>query len=228
MAKITKSDFESNPMIPFYSLRTELHKLLPDVIVEQDCNLDQDIEEIQERLGIQLPDSLNHYHTVFDKSKKLKDAFNHVLAVRELYVSAGGLVFVEERERYYRWGLLLINLSNPASPVMQQAWDEEEWIRFSENLQSFLAHNTCWQALNLMTALASMKCSDDLLHKISSTIPSLQALGIIPNEDDDTLSFIGNDVICIAYPKQSIIYCGGSDASVARFGESYRVGLNWL
>jgi hypothetical protein len=214
----------------FAELRSALHRLLPAQVVLDDLDISKEVDEAANRLELtSFPETLRNYHQAFGKSKRLQEAVDHVVAINDWYVEGEALVIVEEQQRYIVWGVRVDQLAKANPLVFQHQRDEgdEEWIPYGESAEYFLANNVCWQALNLLE-MTTTKYTEELVGRMRKEMRSMSDIGISCPSSEDTLSFVGKQVLCVAFPNQSIVYVGGRDEALSRFEEEWQVSLNWL
>jgi hypothetical protein len=105
------------------------------------------IQAAETRLGVKLPRPLRDYYLSVGRHK-LNQAHNRLLPPPHLHVSRGRLVFMEENQGVYYWGVR--SRSEAADPVVLQTTDPDEdgWTPVSR-CSRFLTAMLCWQAVNL-------------------------------------------------------------------------------
>ncbi|NJK44963.1 MAG: hypothetical protein HC933_12345 [Pleurocapsa sp. SU_196_0] len=96
--------------------------------------------------GMRLPEALRAYYLVAGNERRLNHSFNRLLALEDMFVEAGRLVFMEENQNVVYWGVS----SEDANPTVEQGINLHpeplEWHSESVNCAEFLEVTLVWQA----------------------------------------------------------------------------------
>jgi hypothetical protein len=66
--------------------------------------------------GVRLPEALRAYYLVAGNERRLNHSFNRLLALEDVFVEAGRLVFMEENQNVVYWGVS----GDDANPMVEQ------------------------------------------------------------------------------------------------------------
>jgi hypothetical protein len=96
--------------------------------------------------GVRLPEALRAYYLVAGNERRLNHSFNRLLALEDVFVEAGRLVFMEENQNVVYWGVS----GDDANPMVEQGVNLHpeplEWHSENVNLAEFLEVTLVWQA----------------------------------------------------------------------------------
>jgi hypothetical protein len=214
-------------MSAFENLFFELSTLLPDILMVPNDAIGG-IRAAEERLRVSIPKPLRDLFEAFGSESQIFESFDHLLTPDKLYLINNALVFDEERERYYRWAVDKTQTKAPNPRVLQGNYDSKNWVDFSASLECFLANTLCWQAINACMAVGTVKGTAEILELLYRESRTMDRLGFMCPDDEDSQSFLSADVICVAFPQQNTVYIGGADAALEGFQNHFGIRVSWL
>lgn len=133
----------------FRSLYRQTFKTLGVLLTAKDGLSDKMIATAEKRLGFRLPTALREYYLVAGRERPLNHAHNRLLAIEDVDVHRGKLVFMEENQWAVVWGVTA-NRKKAGDPAVYQGPivnDEPSgWFIESKSVSSFLVFMLHMQA----------------------------------------------------------------------------------
>lgn len=97
----------------------------------------EDIQVVEQLLGITLPDSFRYMYEKVGKDPLFMNSFCHFYSIEDLIFKGNKIQFLEENQDVCRWAFDIEDINNPK--VYQQV-DEEEWYLLEKTpLDKFLS-----------------------------------------------------------------------------------------
>lgn len=172
------------------------------------------IEEAEKRLCVHLPAILCQYYLLVGRHPQVSEGMNHILPPDALWMSSGGLVFEEEHQHYYFYGILTDDLNIDDPPVMQGNRGESKWYLESRRLSDHLLSMVCWQACNVLES-AQARLPPNRLELLKA---QLRWVSAGPDPTDDTIGLWGEGVAAVVFTKSGDIYwAAGTDELLHSF-----------
>jgi hypothetical protein len=103
-----------------------------------------DIEDVERRLAIKLPESLRQYYLVAGREKRINQFHNRLLLPEKVFLDSRNVVFMEENQRVVFWGVPALQEVKPDASVFQGVNRREEGIEWHPE------HDSCFTFLNVM------------------------------------------------------------------------------
>ena len=125
-----------------------------------------DILVAEARLGFRLPEILRQFYLAVGTHKKAMDGMSHVLVPKKLLIRRKALVFCEEQQRAYFWGIQLEDAQKGDPAVSQGGYESDNWYPDSAFLSCFLSNTICWQATNALKESAKAEITDEQLQQL--------------------------------------------------------------
>ena len=124
-----------------------------------------EIAAAEARLGLRLPTILREFYALVGRRKDINTVHNRLVSLEELEVDQDRLVFYEENQAVFLWG---VSIRDPedANPAVFMAENQQElaWEFDHDHLSEFLRAMVFWQAVNGGMAYSGIgtATSDDL------------------------------------------------------------------
>jgi hypothetical protein len=136
----------------FWSKYKDLAAALVRPLGPEDRLPEAEIRAAEERLGVRLPHALRLYYQRAGRFAAINEAFNRLLPPAELRIEVERLVFYEEQQGAFAWGIRLDDGELEDPPVHQGAWDppakQWTWRLEQPQLTGFLLGMFYWQLAN--------------------------------------------------------------------------------
>jgi hypothetical protein len=208
----------------FASVAKEIVSNLFDPPTDKDGLPDNRIAEGERRLGLTFPLVLRQFYSLLGRHGPINNAHSHILSLDRMYVVNDALVFCEENQRVYYWGIGLDKLQNEDPPVLQGNKDEDEWHYYCDRLSAFLFFTICWQSINVMPAAASAQISNGVLDRLRTNLTEVAG-----DYGSDELSFYHSGLVVCVFGSQNILYVAAKDdAMLEEFAAAFDLNLDYL
>jgi hypothetical protein len=132
----------------FWSKYEQLASDLARPLGPEDQVPEAEIAAAEDRLRCRLPSLLREYYLRAGRFSEINEAFNRLLPPAELWTEAEWLVFYEENQGAFVWGIKRDDTALEDPPVFQGAWNAEtkgwEWYPEHPHLSEFLVATFYW------------------------------------------------------------------------------------
>jgi hypothetical protein len=147
-----------------------------------------ELNEIAERLGSELPEALKDLYLVAGNHRGIMDTEYHFVPPVELQNVDGHIVICIENQGLASWAVKADEFSTENPQVLGKRTTDVKWYGEALRLSAFLLHTACWQAIMSMPEVARCRVPKRELKKV-----------------EDIFEYIGEKKIRAGYRRQSFI-----------------------
>jgi hypothetical protein len=194
-------------------------------LVADDRLPEQDILAAEHRLGFRLPELLRQLYLEFGKHRQVMDGMNHLLPPHQLLIRGTYLVFCEEHQRAYFWGVHLADLMVEDPAVYQGSVDNENWYLESNHLSCFIANTMCWQAVNALPTGGQAHLAAGDLDRIASGL-NRACKSADPTAEARVRGYFGPRLALCYFPRSGdVMAAAQSEARLQEFERQFNISL---
>jgi hypothetical protein len=141
--------------VEFWSKYEQLASDLVRPLGPEDQVPETEIVAAEDRLSFRLPRLLREYYLRAGRLSEINEAFNRLLPPGDLWIEAEWLVFYEEHQGAFVWGIRRDDAGVEDPPVYQGVWNADtkrwEWYPEHQRLSEFLVATFYWQLASTET-----------------------------------------------------------------------------
>lgn len=189
-----------------------------------------EIEEVEARLGLKLPEPLRDFYATCGRQREIMDVDFHFTPLPELTIEDDALAFCAENQRTVVWGIRMTDMAQPDPAVeYRREGKPSKWFFDARRCSAFLLHNSCWQGVMALPETAWFELPDDKLPELAELLPHIGREEV--RGGYTKLSFADAERrLLVSYLRMADkCYIGGPDAeSLEAFQARSGYELDWL
>ncbi len=126
---------------------------------------DDEIEEAANGLGVNFPKPFFEFYKLFGNNTEVLNSFFQFERLEDIKKENDAVVFCYEHQAQKTFGILLKDFNKENPPVKFVNAGDSEWCSACMISTSFFVNIACWQVVNSMPSVASIKIVEDKLRR---------------------------------------------------------------